>query len=81
MASGCLRAGDRHIEPRRHCQLDAGGKVISSDKPLAERFRWDGKIMLMYEEHAVVEVSRLPVSERLLLMPQDACTMAYATSL
>ena len=57
--------------------LDAGCKAISPDKPLAERFRWDGKIMLMNEEHTVVEASRLPVGERLLLMPQHACTTAY----
>jgi D-serine deaminase-like pyridoxal phosphate-dependent protein len=57
--------------------LDAGCKAISPDKPLAERFRWDGKIMLMNEEHTVVEASRVPVGERLLLMPQHACTTAY----
>ena len=57
--------------------LDAGSKAISPDKPLAERFRWDGRIIMMNEEHVVVENSDLRVGDRVLLMPQHACTTAY----
>jgi D-serine deaminase-like pyridoxal phosphate-dependent protein len=57
--------------------LDAGAKAISPDKPLAERFRWDGRIMLMNEEHTVVEARDLAVGDRVFLMPQHACTTAY----
>lgn len=57
--------------------LDAGSKAISPDKPLAERFRWDGRIILMNEEHSVVESDRLQVGDRVFLMPQHACTTAY----
>lgn len=60
--------------------LDAGCKAISPDKPLAERFRWDGRIMLMNEEHTVVESRDLKVGDRVLLMPQHACTTAYLYS-
>lgn len=57
--------------------LDAGSKAVSPDKPLAERFRWDGRIILMNEEHTVVESDRLRVGDRVFLMPQHACTTAY----
>jgi D-serine deaminase-like pyridoxal phosphate-dependent protein len=57
--------------------FDAGCKAISPDKPLAERFRWDGRIMLMNEEHTVVEADRLGVGDQVLLMPRHACTTAY----
>jgi D-serine deaminase-like pyridoxal phosphate-dependent protein len=57
--------------------LDAGSKAISPDKPLAERFRWDGRIILMNEEHVVVESTELRVGDRVFLMPQHACTTAY----
>jgi D-serine deaminase-like pyridoxal phosphate-dependent protein len=57
--------------------LDAGSKAISPDKPMAERFRWDGRIVLMNEEHVIVESSELRVGDRVLLMPQHACTTAY----
>jgi 3-hydroxy-D-aspartate aldolase len=57
--------------------LDAGAKAISPDKPLAERFRWDGRIVMMSEEHVVVESSDLNVGDRVLLMPRHACTTAY----
>jgi D-serine deaminase-like pyridoxal phosphate-dependent protein len=57
--------------------LDAGCKAISPDKPLAERFRWDRGIVLMNEEHTVVEASGLTAGDRLLLLPQHACTTAY----
>lgn len=60
--------------------LDAGCKAISPDKPLAERFRWDGRIILMNEEHTVVESQDLAVGDRVLLMPQHACTTAYLYS-
>jgi 3-hydroxy-D-aspartate aldolase len=60
--------------------LDAGCKAISPDKPLAERFRWSGRIMLMNEEHTVVESHDLAVGDRVLLMPQHACTTAYLYS-
>jgi len=60
--------------------LDAGCKAISPDKPLAERFRWDGRIVLMNEEHVVVESRDLKVGDRVLLMPQHACTTAYMYS-
>ena len=60
--------------------LDAGCKAISPDKPLAERFRWDGRIILMNEEHVVVENSDLSVGDRVFLMPQHACTTAYMYS-
>jgi 3-hydroxy-D-aspartate aldolase len=57
--------------------LDAGSKAISPDKPVAERFRWDGKILMMSEEHVVVENDDLEVGERVLLLPKHACTTAY----
>ncbi len=57
--------------------LDAGSKAISPDKPMTERFRWDGRILLMNEEHVIVESSDLRVGDRVLLMPQHACTTAY----
>jgi 3-hydroxy-D-aspartate aldolase len=57
--------------------LDAGAKAISPDKPLAERFSWDGKIVLMNEEHSVVESQSLRVGDRVLLVPQHGCTTAY----
>lgn len=57
--------------------LDAGSKAISPDKPVAERFRWDGRIVLMNEEHVIVESTDLRVGDRVLLMPQHACTTAY----
>lgn len=60
--------------------LDAGCKAISPDKPLAERFRWDGRIILQNEEHAVVENRDLSVGDRVFLIPQHACTTAYLYS-
>jgi 3-hydroxy-D-aspartate aldolase len=57
--------------------LDAGAKAIAPDKPVAERFRWDGRILLMNEEHTVVESQTLAVGDRVLLMPRHACTTAY----
>ncbi len=57
--------------------LDAGSKAISPDKPMAERFRWDKRILLMSEEHAVVEAEGLNVGDRLLLTPRHTCTTAY----
>ena len=57
--------------------LDAGCKAISPDKPMAERFRWPGRILLMNEEHTVVESADLAVGDRVLLMPRHACTTAY----
>lgn len=60
--------------------LDAGCKAISPDKPLADRFRWDGRIILQNEEHVVVESSDLSVGDRVFLMPQHACTTAYMYS-
>lgn len=60
--------------------LDAGCKAISPDKPLAERFRWDGRIILQNEEHVVVESEGLAVGDRVFLMPQHACTTAYLYS-
>ncbi|MFM0036886.1 alanine racemase [Paraburkholderia strydomiana] len=57
--------------------LDAGSKAISPDKPMAERFRWDGKIVMMSEEHVVVENTDLAVGDRVMLLPRHACTTAY----
>lgn len=57
--------------------LDAGSKAISPDQPMATRFRWDGRIILMNEEHVIVESTDLRVGDRILLMPQHACTTAY----
>ena len=57
--------------------LDAGCKAVSPDKPLAERFRWPGRILLMNEEHTVVEANDLTAGDRVLLMPRHACTTAY----
>lgn len=56
--------------------LDAGVKAIAPDKPVKTRFRWDGEILLMNEEHTIV-TSTLSVGERVLLLPQHACTTAY----
>ncbi len=61
--------------------FDAGVKAISPDKPLAERFRWEeGRIVLMNEEHTVVESRSLAVGDRVMLMPMHACTAAYLYS-
>jgi D-serine deaminase-like pyridoxal phosphate-dependent protein len=57
--------------------LDAGSKAISPDKPTAERFRWERQIVLMSEEHTVVESKNLSVGDRVYLLPQHACTTAY----
>jgi 3-hydroxy-D-aspartate aldolase len=57
--------------------LDAGSKAISPDKPLPERFHWDRRIVMMSEEHAVVEADNLRVGDRVLLIPQHTCTTAY----
>jgi D-serine deaminase-like pyridoxal phosphate-dependent protein len=57
--------------------LDAGAKAISPDKPLADRFRWEGRITMMSEEHCVVENAGLAVGDKVLLMPRHACTTAY----
>jgi len=57
--------------------LDAGSKAISPDKPVAERFRWERRIVLMSEEHSVVEAEDLSVGDRVYLLPQHACTTAY----
>ncbi len=57
--------------------LDAGVKAISPDKPLAERFRTEGEIVLMSEEHSVVRGTSHQVGDRLLLLPRHACTTAY----
>jgi 3-hydroxy-D-aspartate aldolase len=57
--------------------LDAGSKAISPDKPVGERFRWNGRIVLMSEEHTVVETRELTVGDRVLLLPRHACTTAY----
>jgi D-serine deaminase-like pyridoxal phosphate-dependent protein len=58
--------------------LDAGAKAISPDKPLPERFRWNGRIVLMSEEHSVVEDrGGLAAGDKVLLMPRHACTTAY----
>jgi len=57
--------------------LDAGSKAISPDKPVAERFRWKGRILLMSEEHTVVESTDLSVGDRVMLIPRHACTTAY----
>jgi len=57
--------------------LDAGAKAISPDKPLQGRFRWDGKILMMNEEHTVLASSELEVGDQILLMPEHACTTAY----
>jgi D-serine deaminase-like pyridoxal phosphate-dependent protein len=57
--------------------LDAGSKAVSPDKPIPERFRWPRKIISMSEEHTVVEADNLKVGDRVLLMPQHACTTAY----
>jgi D-serine deaminase-like pyridoxal phosphate-dependent protein len=57
--------------------LDAGCKAIAPDKPLVDRFRWNGRVLLMNEEHTVVEGDNLSVGDRVLLIPQHACTTAY----
>ncbi|PQO24017.1 alanine racemase [Rhodobacteraceae bacterium WD3A24] len=57
--------------------LDAGAKAIAPDKPLKERFRINGEIMLIAEEHAVVRTEGLALGDRILLVPEHACTTAY----
>jgi 3-hydroxy-D-aspartate aldolase len=44
---------------------------------LTERFRWNGRIIMMNEEHVVLESSDLRVGDRIFLLPQHACTTAY----
>jgi hypothetical protein len=43
--------------------LDAGSKAIAPDKGMAERFRWEGRILLMSEEHTVVEAGDLRIGD------------------
>ncbi|ALM86783.1 alanine racemase [Bordetella sp. N] len=57
--------------------LDAGAKAISPDKPMADRFRWDSPIVMMNEEHVVVNSDSLNVGDRVMLLPRHACTTAY----
>ncbi len=57
--------------------LDAGSKAISPDKPMGDRFRWDSPIVMMNEEHTVVEAQNLDIGDRVLLLPRHACTTAY----
>ena len=57
--------------------LDAGSKAIAPDRAVTERFRWNGNILMMSEEHVVVEDDTLQVGDRVLLMPRHACTTAY----
>lgn len=57
--------------------LDAGSKAVSPDKPMPDRFRWDSPIVMMNEEHAVVEAEGLNVGDRVMLLPRHACTTAY----
>jgi D-serine deaminase-like pyridoxal phosphate-dependent protein len=57
--------------------LDAGAKAISPDKPMADRFRWSSPIVMMNEEHVVVEGGNLEVGDRVMLLPRHACTTAY----
>ena len=57
--------------------LDAGAKAIAPDKPMAERFRWRSPIVMMNEEHVVVERGDLDVGDRVMLLPRHACTTAY----
>jgi D-serine deaminase-like pyridoxal phosphate-dependent protein len=57
--------------------LDAGAKAISPDKPLKDRFRGPGEIMMMNEEHCVIEASGLSVGDQVYLIPGHACTTAY----
>jgi D-serine deaminase-like pyridoxal phosphate-dependent protein len=57
--------------------LDAGFKGVSTDPPLAERFRWPGRIHSMSEEHSVVEAGDLVPGERVLLLAGHICTTAY----
>ncbi len=57
--------------------LDAGAKAIAPDKPIADRFRWDSPIVMMNEEHVVVEGGSLKVGDRVMLLPRHACTTAY----
>lgn len=57
--------------------LDAGSKAIAPDKPLKTRFPVDGEICLMSEEHAVLRTAGLAVGDRVLLVPEHACTTAY----
>lgn len=60
--------------------LDAGSKAISPDKPMADRFRWDSPILMMNEEHVVVDGAGLDVGDRVMLLPRHACTTAYLYS-
>jgi D-serine deaminase-like pyridoxal phosphate-dependent protein len=57
--------------------FDAGSKAISPDKPMPQRFHWDRRIILMSEEHSVVETQHLRAGDRVLLIPQHTCTTAY----
>jgi len=57
--------------------LDAGAKAISPDKPMPDRFRWDSPILMMNEEHVVVDAGDLDVGDRVMLLPRHACTTAY----
>jgi D-serine deaminase-like pyridoxal phosphate-dependent protein len=57
--------------------LDAGSKAISPDKSLKERFLWPGDIVMMNEEHSVVEAGDLVLGDKVLLLPGHTCTAAY----
>jgi 3-hydroxy-D-aspartate aldolase len=54
--------------------------TVTGGLPLAERFRWPGRILLMNEEHTVVEAQSLTPGDRVRLMPRHACTTAYLYS-
>jgi D-serine deaminase-like pyridoxal phosphate-dependent protein len=60
--------------------LDAGSKAISPDKPLRQRFQGADEVVMMNEEHTVINSHTLDTGDRLLLVPEHTCTTAYLYS-
>jgi D-serine deaminase-like pyridoxal phosphate-dependent protein len=57
--------------------LDAGAKAVSPDRPLKERFQGLGAIVMMNEEHTVVESNDLSIGDQVLLLSGHTCTTCY----
>jgi D-serine deaminase-like pyridoxal phosphate-dependent protein len=67
----------RNARPRRRCAKPNATDSNSFSISWIERFRWEGRILSMSEEHMVVEAGDLRIGGRLYLTPQHVCTTAY----
>ena len=57
--------------------LDAGSKAISPDVTMNARFQGPGPILMMKEEHTVIQNADLVAGQQVVLIPGHACTAAY----